>query len=62
MRSIFILVLISIIQVIALGKDRVPVRGFCISAPAYDKIDQFVEFFDKELGRNEKDGQGLPEE
>jgi len=30
-------------------KNPVPVRGFCISAPAYDKVDQFVEFIEKEL-------------
>jgi hypothetical protein len=49
MRNIFFLALTFIIQFAAIGKDRVPVRGFCISAPVYNKIDQFVEFIDKEL-------------
>ncbi len=49
MRCIFILFLLSILHLTASGKERVPVRGFCISAPAYDKVDQFVSFIDKEL-------------
>jgi hypothetical protein len=49
MRSILIFVLAFIIQLTTFAKDRVPVRGFCIAAPAYDKIDQFTEFIDKEL-------------
>jgi hypothetical protein len=34
MRNIFFLALTFIIQFTALGKDRIPVRGFCISARA----------------------------
>lgn len=29
--------------------NPVPVRGFCIALPAYDKVDQFVSFVEKEL-------------
>ncbi len=30
-------------------KDPVPVRGFCIAVPSYDRVDQFVSFIEKEL-------------
>jgi len=30
-------------------KDELPVRGFCISAPGADRLDDFVKFIDNEL-------------
>ena len=41
--------LVVLVSMDAPPKDPVPVRGFCIALPAYDKIDQFVDFIEKEL-------------
>ena len=47
--GVSILTMLSTFPSYAQDKTELPIKGFCIAAPRPDRVDDFVEFIDKEL-------------
>jgi len=48
-RSLLFLFCIVLMAFSGSAQDLLPVRGFCIGAPAPDRLDEFIKFIDEEL-------------